>query len=133
MQHKTKLGLVMVAIFAIMASLQLPAYAQTGSIVVNLTDAQTVEVIAVGVFAGLVMAFQQERTATTPVSAFAFLNLAVQTTIVSIPIAIASALTQTNLNLLGLVLVFFASIGATVQLQKLKQPTISASARKPLT
>jgi len=123
----------MVAIFAIMASLQLPAYAQTGSIVVNLTDAQTVEVIAVGVFAGLVMAFQQERTATTPVSAFAFLNLAVQTTIVSIPIAIASALTQTNLNLLGLVLVFFASIGATVQLQKLKQPTISASARKPLT
>lgn len=131
MQKRTKLGLVLIAVFVITAVWQHEgvAHAQTAN-VANLTDAQTGEVILVGAIAGLLVAYQQESKSTTPVNWLQFPSIVLQTTVVTIPIAITSALTSTNLNLLGLVLVFFAAIGVQAQAAMAKKPVIPLNARK---
>jgi len=121
MNWKSKLSIVLVAVFLVTIGFQ---SAQAQSVLANLTDAQTLYIILTGLVGGLLLAYQNERTHPTGLGYLGFVDTALRSVIVTIPIALASALTQTDLNLFGYVIVFFASIGATVQLQQVRQATI---------
>lgn len=122
-------GIVLAIVLAVSTHTNM-AMAQTSTTVSALTDPQTMEVIFVGFLGGLLLAYQTQSKQTTPWDWHVFFNTVIQSVIITIPVAVTNALTQTNLNLLGLVLVFFAAIGATVQLQQSRQKSVPLSARK---
>jgi hypothetical protein len=99
------------------------AYAQTAT----LTNEQTIEVVVVGTLGGALLSYQNLQGKTW--STRAFIEGIVHSALVTVPIAVSAALTSTNLNLLGLVLVFFASIGITTTIQNERTP--STPANKP--
>jgi len=100
------------------------AYAQEE---LRLVDEQTLKIILVGTLGGLLMAYQGYRTSKEEWDTLKFFDGVLHTVIVSVPIALGAALTQTDLSLYGLVLVFFASIGAGSQLMEARTKTIPSN------
>lgn len=101
------------------------AYAQT----LTLTNNQTVAVVIIGTLGGVVVAYQSLEG--KPFDVRVFINTILHSAIATIPIALASAVTQTSLGLLGLTLVFFASIGVTVTLGNIRGTPVVSTAIAP--
>ena len=106
------------------------AFAQT-EVIPAITENHMLMVVAIGIFAGLVRAYQGYRKTGEDFDTLKFLDSVITSAIVSVPLAIGSAILQTEFNVFTYVTVFGAAIGFTSQIQAIREKTIPSNATIP--
>ena len=89
---------------------------------------QSIIVVLVGAFAGLLTAYQGYRTTKENWDTLKFFDGVIMAILGSVPLAIGSAITQTQLGVFEYVMIFFASLGIGVQIKYTRQPTVPSNA-----
>lgn len=109
------------------------AFAQTVNVQgVQFDTTQSITVVLIGVGAGFLVAYQGYRTTTKDWDTLQFFDSVIKATLVSIPLAVGSAITQTHLGIFEYVAIFGASMGFAWQLKKSMKPTLSSNEAKPI-
>jgi len=126
MNKLTKLGLfVIVAFTALMATDQ--AFSQElDNVGFQINETQAGIVILLGIGGGFLTAYQGWRTSpeNETWSTIKFFDGVIQHSIAGVSLAIGAAVSQTEFGIFGYVMVFFAAIGAGVQINYSRQKTI---------
>lgn len=124
---------MMLLTFAIIGSMLIipqfgNAFAQTVDVAgIEFDTTQSVTIIVIGVSAGLLVAYQGYRTTSKDWDTLVFFDSVIKSTLISIPLAVASAITQTHLGIFEYVTIFGASMGFAWQLRKTLKPTIPSN------
>ena len=104
------------------------AFAQTVEVQgIEFDTTQGLIVISLGIGAGVLVAYQGYRTTKEDWDTLKFFDGVIYSVIGAVPLAIGTAITQTDLGIFGYATVFFASLGIGYQIQKSKQPTIPSN------
>jgi hypothetical protein len=93
---------------------------------------QSLTVIGVGFSAGLLVAYQGYRATSKDWDTLVFLDSVIKSVLVSVPLAVTSALTHSSLGIFEYVLIFGASMGFAWQLRKTMKPTLSSNEAKAI-
>lgn len=108
-------------------------FAQTVDIQgIEFDTTQSITVIGLGVGAGLLVAYQGYRTTKADWDTLIFFDGVIKCVLVSVPLAVGSAITQTHLGIFEYVIIFGASMGFAWQMKKTQKPTLSSNESKPI-
>ena len=128
---------MIVLILGICGSVLIPeignAFAQSANIeAFEFDTTQSITIILIGCGAGLLVSYQGYRTTTDDFDTLKFFDSVIKSILVSVPLAITSALTYTHLGIFEYVLIFGASMGFAWQIRKTMKPTLSSNEAKPI-
>lgn len=130
MNKTLKMSVLMFSIIAFVALMSNfgTAFAQTVVIQgLEINTTQAVTVIFLGVGAGVLVAYQGYRTTKDDWDTLKFFDGVIYSVLASVPLAVGTALTQTELGIFGYVTIFFASLGIGYQIKQSKKSTIPSN------
>jgi len=94
---------------------------------VQLTDEQTVQIIGVGILAALFRAYLGYSKSREDFDKIKFIDGFLTASVTTIPTALGAAYTNTSMNLFGLVLIFFATIGMGLTINEMRRKSIPSN------
>jgi len=94
------------------------------------TDSMFV-VVLLGIGAGFLTAYQGYRTTAADWDTLKFFDGVIKAVLGSVPLAIGSALTQTQLGVFEYVMIFFAALGIGVTITQARKKTIGSNVITP--
>ena len=95
--------------------------------IVEFNTGQAATVIFLGIGAGTLAAYQGYRTTKADWDTLKFFDGLIMSVLGSVPLAITAAVINTQLDLFGYVLIFFAALGIGNQITKTRKTTIPSN------
>lgn len=126
MNKLTKLGLLCIVAFTTLLTSEQAFSQELDGIGIKINTEQALIVVLIGIGGGFLTAYQGWRTSpdSETWSTLKFFDGVIQHTIAGVSLAIGAAISQTEFGLFGYVMVFFAAIGAGVQINYSRKKTV---------
>lgn len=106
------------------------AYAQDEVPVEDPNTEQSIIIVLLGIGAGALLAYQGYRTTAEDWDSLKFFDGLIMSVLGSVPLAIGAAITSTELNIFGYVLIFFSALGLGQQFLASRKKTIPSNTTK---
>ena len=117
----------MIGLMANQYAMAQDAEAEDTDPVVEFNTGQSATVILLGIGAGTLAAYQGYRTTKADWDTLKFFDGLIMSVLGSVPLAITAAVINTQLDLFGYVLIFFAALGIGNQITKTRKTTIPSN------